>query len=126
ITALDNIRLSGEIGRGIRLPHDLILTNDRERIGKLLSETFELAAGQIETSALRNAAAAIYSLTDYDNLPFQNEIEARDFLNVQLARVLLFLLSLWLVKDNAVNIDLGFIEYPRGPHVTNVTSNFRA
>jgi hypothetical protein len=43
-----------------------------------------------------------------------------------LARVLLFLLSLWLVKDNAVNIDLGFIEYPRGPHVTSVTSNFRA
>ena len=127
ITALFHIRLPGALGRGIRLPFDLILTNDREQIAKLLSTNFELLAGQIETSALRKAHAAIYSVTDHPQESLQKEDQVRSFLNAQLGRVQLFLLALWLVKDNSVNFELGFLEYPHGnPHGSTVTSNFRA
>jgi hypothetical protein len=121
------MRLSGSLGRGIRLPFDLILTNDKDQTRKLLSETFELLAGQIETSALRKASAVIYSVTEHSQASFQKEDEVIRFLNAQLGRVQIFLSALWLLKDNAVNFELGFLEYPyRDLRRSTVTSNFRA
>ena len=125
ITALDKIRVSGVLGRGVRLPFDLILTNDSDQIKNLLSEPFEAAAGQIETLALKNANAAIYSITEQaqSSLPKDDAIR---FLNLQLGRVQIFLGALWLLKDNAVNFDLGFAEYPYRGARRSITSNFRA
>jgi hypothetical protein len=128
ITKLFHIRLPGALGRGIRLPFGLILTNDRDQIRKLLSENFELLAGQLETSALREANAAIYSITEHPQGSLQKEDEVRRFLNSQLGRVQMFLQALWLVKDNSINVELGFLEYPHGNlrGSTAVTSNFLA
>jgi hypothetical protein len=102
ITKLFHIRLPGALGRGIRLPFGLILTNDRDQIRKLLSENFELLAGQLETSALREANAAIYRITEHPQGSLQKEDEVRRFLNGQLGRVQMFLQALWLVKDNSI------------------------
>lgn len=127
ITALFHIRLPDALGRGIRLPFDLILTNDRDRVSKLLSTNFERLVGLIETSALRKSNAAIYSVTEHPQGSMQKEDEVRRFLNGQLGRVQLFLLALWLVRDNSVNVELGFLEHPHGNALgSTVTSNFRA
>lgn len=127
ITALFHIKLRGILGRGIRLPNDLILTNSPEQISKLLSSNFERLVGLIETSALRGSNAAIYCVSDHSHAFPKTEGEARRLLNERLAQAHLFLLALWLVKDNSVNVESGFLEYPHGdPRRSTVTSNSRA
>jgi hypothetical protein len=91
ITALFYIRLRGNLGRGIRLPHDLILTNSKDQISELLSDHFESLAGSLETKALRGSNAAIYSIGDQpDDLA---EDKARLVVNRHLAHVLHFLMA---------------------------------
>jgi hypothetical protein len=93
----------------------------------MLSPFFERLAGTIETSTLRRANAVVYCIFDYpDGVP-ADETEARRILNQRLGQVHYFLLSAWLLKDNAVNIELGFLEWPHGDPVGSaVTSNARA
>ena len=127
ITAVFHMKLRGALGRGIRLPNGLILTNSQEEVGKLLSTNFERLVGQIEANTLRHANAVIYSITEQPQSFPKSGDEAPHLLNKHLGNVLLFLLALWFVKDNSVNIELGFLEYPHGnPSVAKVTSNFRA
>ncbi len=91
-----------------------------------MSENFERLAGLIETSTLRNARGVIYAITEHQSKVL-TEDEAGRFLDRQLGLIQFFLMSLWLVKDNSVNIELGFLEHPYGnPFGSSVTSNFRA
>ena len=125
IIAIFNMNLRGRLGRGIRLPNGLILTNSQEQVSELLSASFEKLVGIIESETLRRADAAIYCIADQQD-PFP-ENEAKDVLVKRLGEVNLFLLALWLIKDNSVNVELGFIEWPHG-HISKlrVTSNARA
>ena len=126
LVALFNFRLSGYLGRGIRLSDTLFLTNEPSQIHPLLSRRFEGLAGVMETETLRNANAVIYAITEHQSETL-TEDQAVCFLGRQLGLVQLFLMSLWLVKDNSVNIELGFLEHPYGnPFGSFVTSNFRA
>jgi len=68
----------------------------------------------------------IYAITEHQSKVL-TEDEAGRFLDRQLGLIQFFLMSLWLVKDNSVNIELGFLEHPYGnPFGSSVTSNFRA
>lgn len=127
VTAIFNMNLRGLLGRGIQLPHGLLLTNDPAQIVRHLSHKFEVLAGQIETDALRTSQAAIYSVFDQPETMLADQDEARRCINAKLEAVLLYLLVLWLIKDNAVNVELGFLAYPH-EHLSHmvVTSNFRA
>ena len=127
ITALTYIRLPGALGRGIRLPSDLILTNDRALIGELLSPRFELIVGHLEASALRNAHAVVYSIKEYPDKELQDPQNARLLLINSMRSVQTFLQSLWLIKDNSVNFELGFQEFPfKKGYTSSVNSNFLA
>jgi hypothetical protein len=126
LTALFHITLPGMLGRGIRLPDELILTNARDQVEKLLSTNFERLVGTIEAGALRDSNCSIFCLTDHSHDFPKDEEEARQLLDERLRQVHLFLLMLWLVKDNSVNVELGFLEYPYGTSHTRVMSNFRA
>lgn len=119
--------LRGSLGRGIRLPHDLFLTNSRDQIKGLLSDKFERLAGMNETETLRQTQSAIYNISDQPNDLAKHDDKVRQFLELQLRHVQLFLTALWLVKDNSVNTEMGFLEYPHGSQTGSwVSSNFLA
>lgn len=124
ITALFNLKPGGHLGRGIRLSDTLFLTNDSNQIRPLLSENFVQLAGLIEIGVIRKAGAIIYGLTEHSQS--LTEEDARQFLDRQLSFVQLFLMVLWLFKDNSVNMELGFLEYPYRVVGSSVSSNFRA
>ena len=127
IAALYNLKLKGRLGRGIRLSDILFLTNDSKLISPLLSANFERITGLSETETLRHANSVIYAITEHPSVADLTSDEAKNFLNRKLSLLQFFLMSLWLVKDNSVNVELGFLEHPHGnPYASSVTSNFRA
>lgn len=126
IVALLNVKLPGNFGRGLRLSDTHFLTNDPAVVSPLLTEHFERLAGILEANAIRKAPAVIYGITEHDAAAFKDH-EARRFLNEQLVLTQLFLMALWLVKDNAANVELGFLEHPhRDLSFSSVSSNSRA
>jgi len=125
IVALINVKLLGSFGRGLRLSDTHFLTNDPTVIHPLLSSNFERIAGLLETEAIRNAPGVIYSITEYNAATFKDE-HAQRFVGQQLGFIQNFLITLWLVKDNAVNVELGFLERPyQAAFVSSVSSNYR-
>jgi hypothetical protein len=129
VTALYSINVNGSFGRGIRLEDDLFLTNDRGQIEPLLTSDLKLRIGSLETnSLLRDTGTTIYGISNHPQTILTKD-EALPLLNERLDHVQTFLMALWLVKDNAVNNELGFFEYPykpSRPSKVGVTSNFLA
>ena len=127
VAALYNFKLKGSLGRGIRLSETLFLTNDSKIIIPLLSPNFERIVGLSETNTLGKADSVIYGIKEHPSIDDMISDDAFNFLNSQLSLLQLFLMSLWLVKDNSVNFELGFLEHPHGnPYASSVASNFRA
>lgn len=123
IAALNNLEIHGSFGRGIRLPGNNFLTNDPSLLTPLLSEMFERTVGLIETRNIREAPAVIYGISQQDEATF-NEKGPSHFLNQQMLLMHELLLALWLVKDNATNFELAFVEHPHRPlSFSSVTSN---
>ncbi len=126
IVALLNGTFTGSFGRGLRLSDTEFLTNDPNQITEFFTPIFAGSVGQLEAEQLRTAPAVIYGNTKQDAASF-TEAELHTSLAHQLGLVNLFLMALWLVKDNAVNIELGFsVHSVLGSLGERVASNFRA
>ena len=100
------------------------ITNDKELPRKFMKRDLMEALGGLEATSLLNSDAIIYSeLTKEGDL---NPADSMDILTGMLNLTGMFLTALWLVKDNAVNFELGFLEvWPTGgPY--RVHSNFLA
>ncbi|HKQ97643.1 MAG TPA: hypothetical protein VJV75_07205 [Candidatus Polarisedimenticolia bacterium] len=87
----------------------------------LLSRQFKTLAGAIEVSALLEAGAVVYENPEVNAVPQPSA--ALEVLHRNLALTQLYLLCLWLVKDNSVNFELGFLEYPHGHPAAALSSN---
>ncbi len=122
VAALFKIEVAGNLGRGIRLWRDVFLTNDSRYVDSLLTEQFRAAVGQIECQALRDAGAVIYSIYEEEGelAPGPNAVA---HVNAMLGVMNVFLTCFWLVRDNNVNTELGFLEYPYKSPRANVSSN---
>ncbi len=111
IAAIHGLTIQGILGRGLRLLDSQFLTNDPSQVQPLLSAHFERVVGALETDTIRNASALVYGYPDLNKSSVADSaIEA--LLIEQLTAVYLFLTALWLVKDNAANVEIGFIDVP--------------
>ena len=117
VTALLNIRIPGDLGRGDKINDGTFITNQPDSVSKHLTPGFERVAGSLETDFIRRAPAVVYSFEDRSD-----ETEPEGYLLEKLMTVSTFLNALWLVKDNAVNNDLGFATYVRNG-TQNLDSN---
>lgn len=125
IVALLRGRFSGSFGRGLRLSEGCFLTTDRAVVDELLSGNLARMIGALELNFLRSAPGVVYSIRDIEEPADNAQILAR--LSRFLGDVQIFLMYLWLVKDNAVNIELGFSEFPFHSALgSHINSNFRA
>jgi len=108
ITALINIEIPDDLGQGERIYDAVFITNQSSAISKYLTPGFEKIAGTMETNFIRHARACVYAVEERPD-----NTNPQDYLLEKLATVTSFLNSLWLVKDNAVNNNLGFVKYIR-------------
>ncbi len=127
ITNIQHLNISSNLGRGERVGDKFFITNDRSYIESLLTPNFTTIAGSLETKYLKTATAVTYGIEECE--VFSNDGEAISYLNTRLAKVKLFLQFLWLIKDNSVNADLGYLEHPydtlkAGVRRSNVSRNF--
>lgn len=125
LVALEQMKLEGNFGKGLRLVGDAFLTNDPAIIAPLISPFFERSAGLLETDALRRAPAVVYA--QGEEVTDSSAEAGKRLLGRRLKAVQNFLTILWLVKDNSINFDLGFLHRTSLPTVReSVSSNSRS
>ncbi|RLG15218.1 hypothetical protein DRN69_03380 [Candidatus Pacearchaeota archaeon] len=118
------IEITEFLGHGYQIIPGLYLSNDLEQAKKLITPSFVEAAGGLETRALHNADAFVYSIGEWES-QCQEEKEKIRVLGKFLDIVHLFLNTLWFIKDCSVNQEIGFFEYPFRNSYSSVSSNFR-
>ena len=116
--------VSDPLGKGEQILDEFRVTNDKAIVSKFLTGDLTRSLGGLECQALLNANSIIYleATTDLEMDPST----ANGILTGFLHWTSMFTTALWLVKDNAVNFELGFLEVwtPSGEHRTH--SNFLA
>ncbi len=120
VTAVNNLKISGDLGRGDKLDTTVFITNNRALIRTLVDHVVVPVMGSLEWTTISEADTVIYSTDEID--PAQPPME---FLTHRLFQTPIFLHALWLVLDNAVDNDLGFLIYNLKGMPT-VSSNFFA
>lgn len=102
VTALFNIEIPENLGSGNEITGTTFITNSPAIIS--FSPEFERTVGSLEMNFIRTAPAVIYGLDDRDDSTSPDE-----YVLEKLSIVNSFLHSLWFLKDNAVNNQLGFV-----------------
>src|SRR3972149_4244643 len=109
LACVHNLRLVEPTGRGVQIADGVYLTNEcSTQVERILSRPFRLAMGGNECSSLLTAPAAIYS-KDLPNEPDPDQAVQTLTMCLQLLRA--FFMALWVIKDNAVNCEMGFLEH---------------
>jgi hypothetical protein len=108
ITAIYNLKISGDLGKGINIRGGIYLTNNKNFVSSLLTDSLLQAIGNLEFQALLDAEAVFYKMSD-DSISTQNE---DDLLCDFLANCGIIINEFWLIKDHAIDLMLGFVEYP--------------
>ncbi len=102
VTAIKNIEIPGDLGRGDKLTKTTFITNNISAIDSYITPEFERVAGVLETKFIRNARAVVYGI---DECP--DDISPDSYVLEKLGIVVSFLHKLWFLKDNAVTNELG-------------------
>jgi hypothetical protein len=109
ITGIKNLNIEGFLGRGIDIGSRTYFTNDMSLLKKkVLSPNFRLSMGHLEYVSLIEGTAAAY-WRDIPNEP--DPSRACQMLITWLQCLRSFFMALWLVRDNAVNCEMGFVEH---------------
>ncbi len=124
LVALTQVEIQEPLGKGDQIADEFRITNDKAVVQKFLTYELQTALGGLETMALLNADAVVYEeATTGENLDATNALAE---LTWMLERTGVFATALWMVKDNAVDFELGFLEIwpPNGQYRAH--SNFLA
>ena len=124
ITNVYNIQIPEPLGRGLQLSDGVFLTNERERIAKLVSPTLERMMGGLEYRSLLDTAHAIHWTTRAFPKAESDPQLAEKLLADWLQMMRVYLQSLWLVRDHAVDCEIGFAESEHPIKGTMGSSNF--
>jgi hypothetical protein len=118
IAPIHFIRVSEGLGRGDRLDDRTFLTNDPDTVRSLISSRLRKHIGELETESLCRAGLVAYRGFSDDQFP-QDPAAIEALLAVQLMNLHQFQKMLWLVKDNAVTVENGFIQSDRPYNVSS-------
>jgi len=128
ICAINCIEIIEDLGIGIEIiPNKenenfpkIFLTNNKEIIRKQLISGTEKLIGLIEYRHLYNNAKLVaYSNSEFD----ENQTNSIQHLDIHLSILKIFFFSLWMVKDNSVDFDLGFLIFKNPEDELETSSN---
>ena len=124
LVGLSSLDIQDSLGKGDQILDDFRITNDKVFIREFLKKDLVAALGGLETMALQNADALIYH--DGTRNGCVATAPALEELSGLLELTGVFTTALWMVKDNAVNFELGFLEVWPPDDVYRAYSNFLA
>ncbi len=122
ITNLLHLEIPQDLGKGFEVYPNMYITNNKHFLSRLISKNLRESIGELETNALKNSSAVLYSLEHMD----QSEVltTASDML-LQFLYIARFLITTsWLIKDNSIKFEMGFIEVPHKAEPSIVSSTF--
>ncbi|MGE8037966.1 hypothetical protein [Lysinibacillus sp. NPDC093692] len=126
VIKLHNIKIPDKLFKGKIIDQNMRISNSNDLFEKnLLNDTFLEGFGFSEAYSFKDSVY-IYEIGDYNLLcdKFGYKIDNLDLIHFFLRKVQTFIGSLWLVKDNSVNCEMGFLQtYKRVPRDGIVTSN---
>jgi hypothetical protein len=127
VTKLYNMKIDSTLSKGKKLDEKARISNGFKNFENVFgNRTFMEAFGWVEYSSFDNSVY-IYEIGKLEDLRFQKELSRINQLNFFMRKVQMFLHCLWLVKDNSVNTELGFLQtYSKEPSSGTVTSNAMA
>lgn len=120
IALLHNLKVIEGLGSGDKIGDALRITNDVSKVANLLTPAHRQLIGELECSALLTGAPVVFGEGDAtSNFSPQEQLLAR------LYEVQRFLMTSWIIEDNAINCEIGFLLYMQN-NVAFATSNFIA
>ena len=105
ITGLQHIKITEPLYKGVQLGLGLYVANEPRRIEDLLTDQFVENIGGLEAAYLWKSDAYLYAVRQSTSDTGNPSQVLEEFLG----RANLTLTALWLVKDNSVNHDTGFL-----------------
>jgi hypothetical protein len=115
IAKLYDIRILSSLSRGKKIDEKARISNGQMNFKRIFdNEVFKDSIGRLEANAFENSTY-VYEVGEYSDLKkvFDIEYPQHIYLNYLMRKIQVFLTSLWLVKDNSVNLELGFLQiYP--------------
>ena len=125
VASLKFLTIDKPLGRHWKIWGNLGISNSKAIAEEILSGSMPELIGGLEVRQILSGDPFIYALADY---PDEDTSEARqmDLLFTHMVQIQQFVNLLWLIKDNSVNFELGFLEFPhrRQPGFSQVSSNF--
>lgn len=128
ISAINGIVIKEDLGSGIEIiPHEknegfptILITNNREVIRQQLVGDVDKLIGLIEFQHLYYGTSLVaYSKGEFD----ENKINSIQHLDIHLTILKTFFFGLWMVKDNSVDFDLGFLIFKNLDNEQEASSN---
>ncbi|MFJ5718125.1 hypothetical protein [Neobacillus sp. NPDC093127] len=122
-----DIKINNLLSRGKKIDENARISNGAQNYKRLfVNEAFVNAIGILEARALEDCTY-FYEIGEFNQLKivFEGEYPPTIYLNYLMRKMQLFLNSLWLVKDNSVNLETGYLHlYPnKRPFQGTIHSN---
>lgn len=124
LIGLSLLNIVEPLGQGDQIIEGLRITNDKTLARKFLTRDLMEALGGLESWSLLNADALIHLESEHEGDLVPEA--ALELLTGMLQLTGMFSTALWLVKDNAVNFELGFMEVWPPARDYRAHSNFLA
>lgn len=132
ISGIHSLEVDGDLKEGLVLfPHEknneipgITLTNNKEKICSLLTKQLPYYVGAIEFNHIKDN----YPILAFSESKFNiTQTDPLDHLDRHLFLLKMYFFSLWLIKDNSCDLDIGFLQYSnqKGEFVSSntMTSN---
>ena len=116
VASLQDLKIGGPLGWGWTIAADLKLSTSETIVKKLINPPFIGSIGHIEAAEIQSGKPFLFALADYpleDTSP-ESQIS---LLNARLQIALSLCTALWLIKDNSINFDRAFLQFPHGTPV---------
>ncbi len=120
LALLHQLQITDDLGTGDKIGEELRVTNNRNVIGELIKPAFRTIIGDMEVSSLLEGMPVVFA---QEAIP--DDLTPQEYLLARLYELQSFLMSTWVIQDNAINCELGFLLFHRGQSQT-ATSNFVA
>ena len=111
ITSLQYLKPETPLGANWGIVGDLKISNSLSVANRLITTTLQDRIGQLEINRILSGDPFVYAIASFP-LEGASEESQMSVLFTYLAHTQQFMNMLWLVKDNSVNFDLGFLQYP--------------
>lgn len=126
LSSIYNLEVEKVLNRGINVINGIRLSNSKSRLDTYIDDFFKTLAGKLEVDELYDKPFLYYEGNISSDIDIDNGEQRLKFLDRYLRLAQTFSNYLWIIKDNSVTVQQGFlyIKTPDGkPH--SMTSNMR-